>query len=217
MPRSPHGRLEWRDHVVVIGLQGTGKTQHVVELVRDARRVVFFDVKDEYASRLRGVRRVRPAELEDPEVLAPPRLRLAVLAGLEADVEVSAEFRYVVRKLRQSGAPPERGGLGRPGVVFVVEEVNLLAGRADATLRQLMANGHKDGIVDVLVSQRGVDAPLGCRAMVTRAYSFKQRLPQDLDRLRSEFGEDFAADAASWEAGDPPAYFEEERFYGWRR
>ena len=207
-PWGPHFQLG--DHVIVVGLQGTGKSYWAKRRAMAARRVVFFDPKGDY---LPNGTAVSPVALEDPALLAKPRVRLAIQAGRDPDVDLADEFRYVVRKLRESGGEPSRGGLGNPGVLLVADELNLYGERCAMTLRQLMASGHKDGIVEVLISQRGVDAPLGCRALVTRAYAFRQKHPQDLDRLEAEFGESFMAQARDWQAHTPPAEWQQERFY----
>jgi hypothetical protein len=207
-PWGPH--FDQGDHVIVVGLQGTGKSYFVKRLAMPARRVVFFDVKGDY---LVNGTPVPPVALEDPELLTRPRVRLAIQAGRDPGVDVADEFRYVIRKLRESGATEDRGGAGNPGVLLVADELNLYASRCGLVLNSLMANGHKDGIVDVLISQRGVDAPLGCRALLTRAYAFKQKHPRDLERLEEEFGPEFMAAARDWQAHRPPAMWEQERFY----
>jgi len=203
--------LAWGDHVVVVGLQQTGKSTLARSLVRGARRVVYFDPKGDYARELPRARVVAPAELEGLDGTAK-YLHLVVLAGRDPDVDIADELRYTVRKLREWSR-----GKGR-GIVLVMDELHLYSASAGAQLRGLMANGHgiapdDGGIVTVLVSQRGVDLPLGCRALASRAYSLAQVHPRDLERLEDEFGPEFRADAEAWEPGAEPAYWERRTFW----
>jgi hypothetical protein len=210
---SAYGRnLAWGDHVIVVGLQQTGKSTLARELVRGARRVVFLDPKGDYARKVKGAVVATPMQVhEQPALLRAPRLRLVVLIG-HGETDPAAEVRYMIRRLRETEAE-----LGL-GTVVVLDELHVYSDRCAITLRGLMASGHGTdpacgGLVSVMVSQRGVDLPLGCRALATRAYSFKQTHPRDLERLADEFGEDFAEHARTWSAGREPAYWEQERFY----
>ena len=213
---TPWGaNLAWGDHVIVVGLQQTGKSTLARTLTRGARRVIYYDPKGDYARRLggrRGVLVVRPEEMEGIDGAAR-YLRVVVLGARDPDVDAADEVRYVVRKVREWSE-----GRRELGIVLVLDELHLYSASAGSTLRSLLASGHGvapeyGGVVSVLVSQRGVDLPLGCRALATRAYSFRQQHPDDLDRLEKEFGADFRAEAKSWQAGEPPAFWEQEKFY----
>ncbi len=207
--------LAWGDHVGVVGLQQTGKSTLARALCKGARRVVYVDPKGDYARSVKGAVIVRPIDLEaivggDPK--AARYMRLVVLVGQDPDVDIADEVRYVARKVRE-------WSVGRGcGIVLVMDELHLYSASASATLRALLANGHgidpkSGGIVTLLVSQRGVDLPLGCRALLTRAYSFRQKHPSDLARLEDEFGAEFREAAETWGAGEQPAYWEQEKFY----
>lgn len=200
---QPYGPFLRRgDHIVVVGLQGTGKTTFVQNMVSGARRAVFFDPKEEYT---RNGEAIKPIDLENEDLFKESRLRLAVQAGKDPNVDIADEFKYVVRRLREMKM--------YGGEVFVADEINLYSAKAGNIMRMLMANGHKDGIVDILISQRGVDIPLGCRALATAAYSFRQKHKKDLKRLEDEFGTEFAERARTWQSYEPPASWEQERFY----
>lgn len=205
--------LSWGDHVIVIGLQQTGKSTLARALVKGARRVVYVDPKGDYAREIRKADVRTPLELEQVDGDAR-YMRLVVLVG-RGEHDAADEVRYVARKVREWSQ-----GSAAHGIVLVMDELHLYSDSASLTLRGLLANGHGiapeyGGIVTVLVSQRGVDIPLGCRALVSRAYALAQEHERDLERLEDEFGPDFAAVAKSWEPGDAPAYWERRKF--WRK
>jgi hypothetical protein len=123
----------------------------------------------------------------------------------------------VIRKVRENAGGDETG-VKAQGIVLVLDELNLYSSGAFLQIKTLLAAGHGiaekyGGVVTVLVSQRGVDLPLGARALLTRCYSMKQQHPADVARLREEFGADFAHDAKHWEGHDEPAFWEQEKFY----
>jgi hypothetical protein len=209
---SGYGKnLAWGDHVVVVGLQQTGKSTLARALIRGARRVVMVDPKGDYARVFPRAQIMAPGGME--HVNGTDRyLRVVVLVGRDPDVEIADEVRYVCRKVREWSDGP---GLG---LVVVFDELHLYSASASSELRAVMANGHgispaHGGVVSVFVSQRGVDLPLGCRALATRAYSFAQQHPRDLERLEDEFGAEFRETAEHWDVGQDPAYWEQRRFY----
>lgn len=208
--------LTWGDHVAILGIQQTGKTTLALALTRGARRVVYVSPKGDYALKVRGAIVGPPIVLEDVP-WDEPRLRVCVLLGRDGDVDPSDEVRYVIRKVRENAGGDASGSASR-GIVLVLDEVNLYGQGAGPVIKTLLAAGHGiapryGGVVTVLVSQRGVDVPLGGRALLTRCYSYRQEHPADRARLRDEFGSAFARTAHKWSAGEEPAYWEQEKFY----
>lgn len=205
MPQ-PWGDLIRRDHVLVIGAPGCGKTPFAAELVEGgavaravglgrhaARRVVYFDPAGEWG---RHGERVAPEDL-DAALFAQTFLRLVVVPD---DDHLLADFIATEHACR---AAHPHGGL-----VLVVDEVGDLteSGGSDV-LRGLHRNGHKDGVATVLCSPCWTDIPARCRSTASRVFSFYQRADGDVRTLNAELGRvvaDFGDKAAAWQYPAPP-------------
>ncbi len=190
------------DHVGVVGVPGSGKTYLAKRLVASAPRVVFFDPKGEYED---NGEPIGPYEFH-ADLLEGDYVRWAIQAERFEDGDVVEEFKHVARQVRE-------GSLRHGGVIFVCDELGDYSAGAIKTLKRLHANSHKDGVVTMLVSQRAVDLPLGCRATLTRCYSLLQTHPDDLDRLEREFGHDFRIECEQWKAHDDPVVWQRIRLY----
>jgi hypothetical protein len=197
---NPYGQsLRRGEHRIILGVPGSGKSTLARELVSTARRVVYFDPHGDYAD-IRGATLIEPANLTQ-EHLAQKYCRIVCLAERSDDYDVADEYVFVARHCREAR--------GYGGLVFVCDEVgDYNSGRAQRALRSLFRNGHKDGIVTILVSQRAVDIPLGCRATATSVTSLLQDSAQDYDTLCEQYGQEFADKARNWKPGDRPAVWE---------
>ena len=202
--------LDVPQHRIVLGVPQSGKTTFAARLVADARRVVVFDPTGDYETIFPKWRVVSPGELEDRDVLRGEGtyevLRVIVAAGRDEDFDVSEEFVYAVKRIKEAG-----------DLVFVADEVSLYKhGRALGALRSLHMNGHKWGIVTILVSQRAVGIPLDCRATATHCHSFLQDSEDDLDALADQYDPSdpgYSARVRDWEPGEPPVTWERRRLY----
>lgn len=197
MPQ-PWGQLVRRDHVLVWGMPGCGKTPFAASLAEDARRVVYFDPTGEWSDLgecvpgdylLGG----DPAELA-AELLTGSFLRVVVEPD---EAQLADHFEATVNVCR-AAAP-----LG--GLVLLVDEVGDLTGGCTDTLNALHRNGHKDGIATVFASPCVTDVPKRCRDTASRVYSFFQKNAADRRALADEYGDAFAAQAAGWRYPAPPA------------
>lgn len=206
MPQ-PWGDLYRRDHILVLGTPGCGKTPFAAELVeggrtaclfgvkRAARRVVYFDPTGEWKQH---GERVSPLDLrEEPALLARQFLRLVVEP---TDGDLANDFHMTVNACR---AAEPHGGL-----VLVVDEVgDLTREGGDELLRGLHRNGHKDGVATILVSPCWTDIPARCRATASRVFSFHQSRSDDIRALTAELGRqvpEFGEHAAAWRFPQPP-------------
>lgn len=199
----PWGRLARRDHVIVMGMPGCGKTPFAVLLVADASRVVYWDPAAELREEGEVYSGAELVELVEElgaagaarELLRGRFLRLVVAPSDELPLAV--QFCAVVAMCRAAGEL-------EPGLVLLVDEAGDLRD-ADEELRRLHANGHKDGIATVLCSPCATDFPKRCRDTASRVYSFRQKNHADRRTLAEEYGEDFATAAATWRFPSPPA------------
>lgn len=213
---QPWGQLVRRDHVLVAGMPGCGKTPFVADLVADARRVGYVDPTEEWAAEDLG-ERIDGGDLLD--VLDDDGEPIAEVADEVADGLLRGTFRRVVvvppaghypavfrafaAVCRAAG--PRRLNLG-PGIVMVGDEVHRLrAGGCEQLLAELHSDGHKDGVVTVLASPCMVHFPKQCRDTASRVYSFFQKNAEDVSAMRAEYGNDFATRAATWRHPQPPA------------
>lgn len=196
MNAGPWGDLVRRDHVLVMGAPGCGKTPFAAQLVRRARRAVFFDPTGEW-SHLGTV--VAASDLaDDPDLLSGVTCRIVVDPRDGALLE---DFAATVDACR-AAAP--FGGL-----VLCVDEVGDLSATHDGQelLRALHRAGHKDGVATVLASPCWTDFPARCRSTASRVYSFHQRAAADIAALNAELGRhvpDFGERAARWTHPAPP-------------
>jgi hypothetical protein len=201
MPQ-PWGQLVRRDHSIVAGAPGCGKTPFVASLAADARRVVYFDPTGEWRKHgdvvegweLCDLLAERGAVAAAAELLPGTFRRLVVSPSEEG---LADEFRATVEVCR---AAEPFGGL-----VLLVDEVGDLTSACAAELLGLHRNGHKDGIASVLASPCFTDFPKRCRDTASRVYSFWQKNAQDRAALAAEYGPDFATAAAAWRYPNPPA------------
>jgi hypothetical protein len=212
MPQ-PWGQLFRRDHILVVGTPGCGKTPFAAELVEGgplaalvglagpaARRVVYFDPTGEWAHLgdvVQGENMRDAADGRDADLLAGTTLRLVVEPR---DGTLVEDFTATVDACR---AASHHGGL-----VLVVDEVgDLTDGGAADVLRGLHRNGHKDGIATLLCSPAWTDIPARCRSTRSRVFSFAQLAAADVETLNRELGRvvpDFGDKAASWQYPAPP-------------
>jgi DNA helicase HerA-like ATPase len=186
-----HGSLTHHDRVLVLGCTNTGKSIYAAELVRSARRVVFFDPQDDYLPCVNE--RASAAELERyPELLDGTWIRVQVAPREDYLAE---DFETTVRAVRAAG-----------DLVFVADELGDYSAEAERTITRLARNGRHDGIALVLVSQAAVDIPKSARRQATRVISFLQTDPDDLAALAKRCGPEFASQVAAWRGGPPAVW-----------
>jgi hypothetical protein len=196
-------RLYLTEHVIVLGVPQSGKTYFAKRLVSSANRVVYFDPAGDYED---CGKVIRPAELENPDLLKGKHLRLTIAANRSDDVTAAEEFIYIQRRCREA---KQHGGL-----VLVCDEIGAYKQEAFNSLNQMFMNGHHDLIVPVFVSQRAVHIPTDCRASATTVYSFRQESPEDMVWLmKAGWGEDFAKRCKVWQAGQPPITYKRAPIY----
>jgi hypothetical protein len=203
MPQ-PWGQLVRRDHALVAGMPGCGKTPFAASLAADARRVVYFDPTGEWEPLGEVIDADELVELVAehgaPAVagqLLPGTFRRLVVTP-EKD-ELHDAFAATVEVCR-AAAP--FGGL-----VLLADEVGDLTRDAGSTalLLGLHRNGHKHGVASVLASPCMTDFPKRCRDTASRVYSFFQKNAADRAAMAAEYGADFATAAAAWRYPNPPA------------
>lgn len=192
--------LRQGDHIAIIGIPGSGKTHLAKLMTASAARCVYFDPHGEYD------KIATPTDAVTIYALAFEHARYAVQADRQEDVPIEDEVKHTVNVTRDAGRQ-----FGP--IVLVMDELGSYQAKTQPILRRLHMNGHKDNVVSVLVSQRAVDLPLGCRATLTRVYSLLQTHPDDLDRIEREFGHDFREATEEWRPGDPPAVWERPRLW----
>jgi hypothetical protein len=189
---QPWGDLLPRDHVIVMGQPGCGKSPFAARLVRRARRVVFWDAGGSWEAE--GEPATAADLVEFPELLAGKVCRLVVVPT-ESGEGLADEFRQVVAACREA-AP-----LG--GLVLVIDEVGDLRGAADE-LNALHRNGHKAGVATVSCSPCATDFPKRMRDTASRVFSFFQKSADDVATLDREYGNNFGTKAAAWVHPAPP-------------
>lgn len=202
--------LDLPQHRIVLGVPQSGKTTFAAHLIRHARRVVVFDPTGDYESIFPAWRVVAPGELADRRVLQGEGkyriLRAIVAAGRDEDYDLADEFVYTVKRCKEAR-----------DLVLVADEVSLYkSGQALAALRSLHMNGHKWGIVSILVSQRAVGVPLDCRATATHVHSFLQDSEDDLSALSEHYDPShpgYADAVRAWRPGEPPITWQRRRLY----
>jgi hypothetical protein len=215
MPQ-PWGQLVRRDHVLVAGMPGTGKTPLAASLAAEARRAAYFDTAREW-DELGEV--VSCAELADVIVRDGKRAVLDGDAARDAARELlSGTFRRVVfrpdpadladdfaRVVAVCRAAGPRDAKVGPGLVLLADELHRFSAACAALLIGLHSDGHKDGLATVFASPCMVHFPKQCRDTATRVFSLYQKNADDIDAMRGEYGDDFATRAAAWRYPDPPA------------
>lgn len=215
MPQ-PWGQLYRRDHILVLGTPGCGKTPFAAELVEGgplaaavglpgpaARRVVYFDPTGEWARHGEVVQPEDMAEAAagDAELLRGTFLRLVVEPrDTEDEATLLEDFAWTVAACRRA----ERFG----GLVLVADEVGDITEAGGAgLLRGLHRNGHKQGVATILCSPAWTDIPARCRSSRSRVFSFAQLADADVETLNRELGRvvpDFGDRAAAWKYPAPP-------------
>lgn len=190
------------DHWIIVGVPQSGKTVLALRLVKACRRVVYFDPRAEYEARGEPI---KPSDLRSDH-FAGEWLRLTIQANRNSEIDPAVEFVHSSRIVRD-------GARIHGSLVYVCDEIGDYAAGAMRTLRQIHANGHKDGVVSLFVSQRAVDLPLGCRATATRVLSLLQTHPTDLQRLEDEFGPEMRSAAQAWRPYSPPAVWTRPRLW----
>jgi len=205
MPQ-PWGDLYRRDHVLVLGAPGCGKTPFAASLAAAARRVVYYDPTGEWTPLGETVSGELVRELVEADAVAAAddllagTFRRLVVTPSDDEEEAVEDFRATVKLCR---AAAHHGGL-----VFLADEVgDLTDGGAAATLRALHRNGHKAGIATILASPCWTDIPARCRATRSRVYSFAQLADADIETMNRELGRvvpGFGELAAAWKYPAPP-------------
>lgn len=211
---EPWGELVRRDHVLVAGMPGCGKTPFAVGLIEPARRAAYVDP----AGELDALGVVVPcdyiADAVDPKTWEPtdaaPGYAAELLAGTFCRVvfqprpgQYAHDFAAVFALCRAAG--PRQLDLA-PGLVLFGDEVgDLTRAGCEPLLNELHANGHKDGVASVLASPCMTDFPKRCRDTASRVFSFYQKNAADRRALADEYGDDFATAAATWRHPNPPA------------
>lgn len=202
---GPHGQLRLPQHRIVLGVPQTGKTRFAYQLVRDARRLVVFDPTGDWAD-LPHAQHVRPPQLRDLSILRGDKVRVVVWGMRDEEYAVGDEVVFTVRACRAVG-----------GLVLVFDETSLYnTGPPARALASLHMNGHKAGIVTVLVSQRAVGIPLDCRATATHVHCFLQDSEEDLTELRRVYDPGcpgFAERARAWQPYTPPVTWKRRELY----
>lgn len=207
---QPWGRLRLPQHRIVLGVPQTGKTTFARRLASPAARLVVFDPPGDWED-LRLARVVAPSDLPAvlPPVVAgrhPAMCRIVVKAGRDEDYDIGDELVHVVRACKRA-----------EDVLLVCDEVSLYnRGKAARALGHLHMNGHKWGIVTILVSQRAVGIPLDCRATATHVHSFLQDSEEDLTTLREVYDPGcpgFSERVRAWKPGEPPVTWSRRRLY----
>lgn len=202
---TPHGRLRLPQHRIVLGVPQSGKTRFARSIVLDAARLVVFDPAGDWED-LPYARRIYPHELEDRSILRGERLRVVVMAGRDENFDLGDELVYTVRACKEAR-----------DLVFVADEVSLYnRGPAARALGHLHMNGHKWGIVSVLVSQRMVGIPLDCRATATHVHSFLQDSEEDLTEIRRVYdpgSPGYSERVRAWQPHTPPITWKRRKLY----
>jgi hypothetical protein len=211
MPQ-PWGNLVRRDHIIVMGMPGCGKTPFAASLAAPARRVVSFDPTGEWSE----LGEVVPAALFDEHrnakgVLTPDGARALAAEFLRGTLmrvvvvpdeeTLASDFEATVAMCRAAC----REDTTENGLVLLVDEVGDLTRDCTETLQGLHRNGHKDGIATILASPCCTDFPKRCRDTASRVFSFFQKNHADRRALADEYGEAFATAAAAWRHPSPPA------------
>jgi hypothetical protein len=209
MPQ-PWGTLVRRDHVIVMGMPGCGKTPYAAELAADAQRVVYFDPTGEWAAEELG--EVVPAVLFDEHRNAKGELSPAGAVALATEYLRGKLVRVVVVPDDNNLAPDFeatvamcRAAAPFGGLVLLVDEAGDLTRDCTETLHALHRNGHKDGVATILASPCATDFPKRCRDTASRVFSFYQKNHADRRALADEYGDAFATAAATWRHPNPPA------------
>ena len=203
---NPWGdELRNTDHRLILGVPQSGKTTYAKKVVSSARRVIYFDPQGDFED-TRGARIVTVEDWPAKSFFDERYFRLVVQAGRNDEFDVSEEFVYVARRVREIG-----------NLVLLADEVgDYNKGKAERALKMLHRNGHKQGIVTVFVSQRAVDIPLGCRATATRVDSFLQDSEEDLDAIRKVYdpgSPGYSERVRAWQPHRPPVTWQRKRLY----
>lgn len=191
---QPWGQLVVRDHVIVMGAPGCGKTPFAAALVASARRVVFFDSAGDFGRDPANGEHI-PADMLTPDDLRGVVCRVCVQTERGA-AGFAGDF---LRTVECCKAVASEGGL-----VLVVDEVGDLKRECEPDLNELHRAGHKHGVATVLCSACATDFPKRCRDTASRVYSFFQKSADDVGTLDREYGEGFGARARAWRHPAPP-------------
>jgi hypothetical protein len=186
--------VEAADRIGVFGQTGTGKTEYVkrellTPLLASNVRVLALDVKDELSirGRPRGNTAVGPLPYRwtasqvayQPEVLADPALRLAVVPDELTPKKCARAFKLLAQSLKFLAEDGHR-----LRTVLVLEETQFWA-RHEEDLLEAVATMWRDYDVSlVLVSQRAVGVPISARAQLNQLVSFAQTEPADIEAIR---------------------------------
>lgn len=195
--------LNLPEHRIIIGVPQSGKTTYARKLIARARRVIIFDPGHDYVD-MSGADVVTVKEWPKSNYFNESMFRLVVIPT--EDYDMVDEFVYTTKRVREIG-----------DLVYVCDEVgDYNAGPGARMLRNLHRNGHKQGLVTILVSQRAVDIPLGARATASQVDSFLQDNEQDLEQLHLMYdgsAPGFSERVRHWSPGQPPVSWKRKVLY----
>jgi hypothetical protein len=142
----------------------------------------------------------------DNDYFKQKMFRLVIVPSESSDIDIVDEFVYTVARAREIG-----------NLLLVCDEVgDYSKGPGVRALTKLHRNGHKLGIVTILISQRAVDIPLGARATATQVDSFLQDNEQDLQQLHEMYDGShpgYSDKVRQWKPKDGPVTWKRRTLY----
>ncbi len=170
----------------VYGASGTGKSHYVKQLIRPERRLVVFDVLDEYRDLrrvdLNGVLAAASASYRDF------RVRYCPPVGAEGDA--LSRLCDVLKVIQE---PYKQEQSGAPELTLVVEELNVAfpvhGGEARARgFAEICSRGRHWGVNVLGVSQRIAEVSPRFRGNMSEVVIFMQLEPIDITRAKAALG-----------------------------
>lgn len=192
---APLQLLEPHEVRLVVGKRGCGKSHLVKEMLKEEiaaqRRVVVFDVHDEYSVHGRATDQVNlgPCRhrvelqqlLERPELLDFPRYSYAVQVRQRPE-QAAADFEVLLELALETG-----------DLELFADELGAIEEWCRPAINFVATQSRHAGVPLVLASQRMIHIPKTARTQATSVYSFLQNNPEDLAALEKLTGSaDFA-------------------------